>query len=67
MYFARRMCKFTMRPINSRDSASVQLILAKLDENGRMKEEVDIIDISGDIRESGDVDGLLTDYAENDK
>lgn len=61
-YFERRICDFTKRPIDAKDKASVQITLAKLDEHGRATGELDIIDISGCIRKSGEIDALLYDY-----
>lgn len=62
MYFERRICNFTSRPIDAKDRASIQLILAALDSNGRMAEDVEIIDICGSIRESGQSDALLLEH-----
>lgn len=59
MYFERRMCNFTSRPIDAKDRASIQLLIADLDSNGRVTEDVEIIDICGSVRESGQCDGLL--------
>lgn len=63
MYFERRMCNFTARPIAAKDRASVQIILAKLDESGRVTEEIDIIDICGSLRQAGQSDSLLLEYS----
>lgn len=63
-YFERRMCTFTKRPIDAKDRSSVQLTLARLDDfSGRMTGEIDIIDISGCIRTTGEADALLLEYA----
>lgn len=65
-YFERRMCTFTKRPIDAKDESSVQLTLAKLDSfNGRATGEVDIVDISGCVRMTGESDALLLEYARN--
>lgn len=63
MDYRRRMCNFTFKPINPKDRASVQLLLVKLDEQGRMLEELDIIDVCGEIRAAGQIDRLLTEYS----
>ena len=63
MYFERRRCNFTSRDICAKDRASVQILLAKLDSNGRMTEEVDIVDICGDIRAYAQCDSLLYEYS----
>ncbi|KAI4291300.1 small subunit ribosomal protein S21e [Pancytospora philotis] len=62
MYFERRMCDFTARPIAANDRSSVQILLAELDTAGRMTENVEIIDICGSIRENGQCDALLLEH-----
>lgn len=65
-YFERRMCTFTKRPIDAKDRSSVQLVLAKLDGlSGQMTGEVDIVDISGCIRTTGEADALLLKHSRN--
>lgn len=64
-YFERRMCAFTNRTIDAKDRSSVQILLAKLNSEGRATEEVDIIDIAGCIRKTGEVDALLLEYSRN--
>lgn len=66
-YFERRMCTFTNETINAKDRGSVQLFLAQLDANGRATGEVDIVDIAGCIRQSGEVDALLLEYSRNNQ
>lgn len=63
LYFERRMCTFTKQPIDAKDKSSVQLVLAKLDCNGRTTGEVDIIDIAGSIRRNGQSDSLILEYS----
>lgn len=59
----RRMCTFTNRPIDPKDRSSVQIPLAVLDEAGRCTGEVDIVDICGSVRTTGEVDSLLFEYS----
>ncbi len=61
------MCKFTARPIDSNDRASIQLQLAKLDSEGRMMDETDVIDICGYIRANGSIDNFMNEYAKINK
>lgn len=65
MYFERRMCAFTNRTIDAKDRSSVQILLAQLDSEGRATGEVDIVDVCGSIRKSGEVDQLLLEYSRN--
>ena len=69
LYFERRMCTFTRQPIDAKDKSSVQILLAKLDQNGRMtsEAEVDIIDIAGTIRKNGQSNELMLEYARNNQ
>lgn len=63
-YFERRMCTFTNRTIDAKDRASVQILFAKLDSNGRAIDDAfDIVDIAGCVRKTGEVDSLLLEYA----
>lgn len=62
-YFERRMCTFTNRTIDAKDRSSVQIVLAKLDSEGRATEDVEIVDIAGCIRKTGEVDKLLLNYS----
>lgn len=64
-YFERRVCTFTNQTIAAKDRASVQLVLAKLDANGRATEESEIVDISSFLRKTGEVDSLLLEYSRN--
>lgn len=64
-YFERRMCTFTNRTIDAKDRSSVQILLARLDSNGRATEDVDIVDVAGCIRKTGEVDALLLEYSRN--
>jgi len=66
-YFERRMCAFTNRTIDAKDRSSVQILLAKLDADGRQTEETDVIDIAGCIRTTGEVDALLLEYSRNNE
>lgn len=65
LYFERRMCSFTRQPIEAKDRSSVQIVLAKLDSNGRTTGEVDILDIAGAIRRTGQSDSLILEYSRN--
>ena len=65
MEFERRICQFTSRPINPKDRASVQILLAQLDSTGKMTEDVEILDVTGSVRASGNIDELLYDYAKS--
>ncbi len=63
-YFERGMCSFTNRTIETNDRSSVQILLAKLDQNGRaVNDEVVIVNAAGCIRKSGEMDSYLTEYA----
>lgn len=64
-YFERRMCTFTKQPIDAKDRASVQIVLAKLDNSGRTTGEVDILDIAGSIRRNGQSDSLILEHSRN--
>lgn len=64
-YFERRMCNFTNRTIDAKDRSSVQILLAKLDSEGKSTGEVDIVDVSGCIRKTGEIDQLLLEYSRN--
>ncbi|KAI5148286.1 small subunit ribosomal protein S21e [Enteropsectra breve] len=59
MYFERRTCNITGRPIDAKDRASGQILIARLDENGRATSEVEIIDVCGAARKNGVVDAWL--------
>jgi hypothetical protein len=62
-YFQRRMCTFTKRPIDSKDRSSVQIPLVKLGANGVSTGEIEIIDVCGSIRQTGEIDNFLFEYA----
>jgi len=59
MSFERRICDFTSKPIDARDKASVQILVAELDERGRMTGEKKIIDLCGESRRCGNSDRYL--------
>lgn len=60
MTIRQRICAFTGRPISPSDHASVQLILADLDDDGRMTKNFVIFDVCGKVRREGTIDELLT-------
>lgn len=67
LYFERRMCTFTKQPIEAKDRSSVQIVLAKLDQSGRVTGDVDILDIAGAIRKNGQADSLILEYSRNNQ
>lgn len=63
VFTSRRMCTFTNRPIDPKDRSSVQIPFAELDENGKFTGNIQIVDICGSIRKTGEVDNLLLEYS----
>lgn len=59
MTFERRICSLGKTPIASCDKASVQIVLASLDQYGQVTGESTIYDVAGAVRKSGMADELL--------
>ncbi|CCI73992.1 ECU11_0225 [Encephalitozoon cuniculi GB-M1] len=59
MTFERRICSLGKTPIASSDKASVQIVLAVLDQYGQVTGETTIYDIGGTVRRAGMGDELL--------
>lgn len=60
MIIPQIICDLSKKPISSVDKASVQLTFVNLDENGRMIDELTIINVCGALRKEGKADGLIT-------
>lgn len=62
MSFERRICDLTKTSIAPNDKGAIQLTLAKLNEEGRLTDDVEIIDVCGRIRKEGKCDELLNEF-----
>lgn len=60
MNISQQICDLSNKPISSTDKASVQLTFVDLDENGRAKSDITILNICGALRKEGKADSLIT-------
>ncbi|KAF1981667.1 40S ribosomal protein S21 [Aulographum hederae CBS 113979] len=64
--YVPRKCSATNRIIKAKDFSSVQISVAKVDENGRATGEIQSYALCGFVRQSGEADDCLNRLAQRD-
>lgn len=64
--YVPRKCSATNRIIKAKDHASVQISIAKVDDNGRITGENQVYALSGFVRAMGESDDSLNRLAQRD-